>query len=192
MSWSVILLAFALAADAFAVALGQGAGALVHPWRTALVVGMAFGAAQAFAPLIGWSLGVAFASTIASYDHWIAFGMLLVLGIEMIRKGARADPPDDAGDRGPGRTAGGWTLFTLAVATSIDAAGAGITLPSLGAPILVSIAAIGAVTFVLSVTGVLLGRIGSRVLGPNAEIVGGLMLIAIGAKILVDHHAFGL
>ena len=188
---SVILLAFALAADAFAVALGQGANALVHPWRAALVVGMAFGTAQAVAPLIGWSLGVAFASTIESYDHWIAFGMLLLLGLEMIWKGAFADRPAETGDPGRERTARGRTLFTLAVATSIDAAGAGITLPSLGAPILVSIAVIGAVTFVLSVMGVLLGRIGSRVLGSNAEIVGGLILIAIGAKILLDHHAFG-
>jgi putative Mn2+ efflux pump MntP len=191
MSWSVILLAFALSADAFAVALGQGAEALAHPWRTAFIVGMAFGAAQAIAPLIGWSLGVAFASMIESYDHWVAFGMLLLIGLEMIRAGARADPPGGAGDPGRERTARGRTLFTLAVATSIDAAGAGISLPTLGAPILVSIATIGAVTFVLSVTGVLLGRMGSRVVGSNAEIVGGLILIVIGAKILVDHHAFG-
>jgi manganese efflux pump family protein len=191
MSVSVILLAFALAADAFAVALGQGAEAPVHPWRAAFVVGTAFGAAQAIAPLIGWSLGVAFADTIESYDHWIAFGMLSLIGLAMIRKGARADPRPEAGERGGEPTARGWTLFTLAVATSIDAAGAGITLPSLGVPVLVGITVIGAVTFVLSVTGVLLGRIGSRILGSNAEIVGGLILIAIGAKILVDHHAFG-
>jgi putative Mn2+ efflux pump MntP len=77
------------------------------------------------------------------------------------------------------------------VATSIDAAAAGITLPTLGAPILLSIGLIGAVTFALSFAGVWIGRTGSRVLGPNAEIVGGLILIVIGAKVLIDHNAFG-
>jgi putative Mn2+ efflux pump MntP len=191
MPLSLILLAFALAADAFAVALGQGAATRVHPWRAALIVGAAFGAAQAIAPLIGWSLGVAFASAIESYDHWVAFGLLLVIGVKMIWEGARADPPGSASDPGHERQAGGWTLLTLAIATSIDAAAAGVTLPTLGAPILLSIATIGAVTFVLSFAGVLLGRMGTRALGSNAAIIGGLILIVIGAKVLIDHRAFG-
>jgi putative Mn2+ efflux pump MntP len=191
MSLSLVLLAFALAADAFAVALGQGAAARAHPWRTALIVGLAFGVAQAIAPLIGWSLGVAFASSTEGFDHWIAFGLLLLIGLKMIWEGARADPPGSASDPGKERLAGGWTLVMLSVAVSIDAAAAGATLATIGAPILVSVLIIGNVTFFVSFSGVLLGRMGSRVLGSNAEIIGGLILIVIGAKVLIDHKAFG-
>ena len=85
----------------------------------------------------------------------------------------------------------GGTLVTLSIAVSIDAAAAGITLPTLGTPVLVSIAVIGLVTFILSAAGVLIGRGGAKALGPQAEIAGGLILIVIGAKVLVDHRAFG-
>jgi manganese efflux pump family protein len=188
---SLFLLAFALAADAFAVAIGQGATVRSHPWRKAFAVGFAFGAAQAVAPLIGWSLGLALAGLIASIDHWIAFGLLAVVGAKMIWEGNKADPPGEANDPGKEKLAGGWALFMLAVATSIDAAAAGITLPTLGAPVLISIVVIGTVTFAMSFAGVWIGRAGSRTLGPNAEIIGGLVLIVIGAKVLIDHRAFG-
>ena len=188
---SLILLAFGLSADAFAVAIGQGAAVRSQPWRHAIVVGLAFGAAQAVAPLIGWSLGYWFASFIESFDHWIAFGLLAAVGAKMIWEGNKADPPGEASDPGKEKLTGGWTLFMLAVATSIDAAAAGITLPTLGAPILLSIVVIGTVTFAMSFAGVSIGRTGSRALGPNAEIIGGLILIVIGAKVLIDHRAFG-
>jgi manganese efflux pump family protein len=188
---SLVLLAFGLAADAFAVAVGQGVAAHARPWRTALAVGLAFGAAQAIAPLLGWALGFWFASLIESFDHWIAFGLLSLIGAKLMWEGSRADPPGTESDPGKERVAGGWALLMLAVATSIDAAAAGITLPILGAPVLVSIAVIGAVTFVTSFAGVWIGRTGSRALGSNAEIIGGLILIVIGAKVLVDHRAFG-
>ena len=188
---SLVLLAIGLAADAFAVAVGQGAAARRGVWRTALAVGLAFGIAQAVAPLLGWSLGVAFAGLIEAWDHWIAFGLLALIGAKMIWEGNQRDPPGEASDPGKERIATGWTLLGLAVATSIDAAAAGITLPTLGAPILLSIGAIGLVTFVLSFAGVWIGRTGSRALGSNAEIIGGLILIVIGAKVLIDHRAFG-
>jgi putative Mn2+ efflux pump MntP len=191
MSLSLILLAIALAADAFAVALAQGAVARARPWRTALVVGLTFGLAQGIAPLIGWSLGFAFAGLIESYDHWIAFGLLLAIGLKMMWDGARADRPPDPDQPARIQPAGPWTLFMLAIATSIDAAAAGVTLPTLGAPIITSVLLIGHVTFILSFAGVLLGRIGSRALGSNASIIGGLILIVIGAKVLIDHRAFG-
>ncbi len=188
---SLILLAFGLAADAFAVAIGQGAAVRTRAWRTALTVGLVFGAAQAIAPLIGWSLGFAFAGAIEAWDHWIAFVLLALLGAKMIWEGNTADPPGEASDPGKETLAGGWTLLSLAVATSIDAAAAGITLPTLGAPIVMSIAVIGLVTFALSFAGVWIGRTGSKVIGPNAEILGGIILIVIGAKVLFDHKAFG-
>jgi putative Mn2+ efflux pump MntP len=191
MSISLILLAFGLAADAFAVALGQGAVVRANPWRSALVIGAAFGVAQAIAPLIGWSLSLLFAGLIESIDHWVAFILLALVGGKMVLEGFRKDPPGEESDPGKEKPARGWTLVTLAVAVSIDAAAAGITLPTLDAPVLVSVVAIGLVTFALSVAGVMIGRAGARALGPQAEIVGGLILIVIGAKVLIDHRAFG-
>ncbi|MDP3493586.1 MAG: manganese efflux pump MntP family protein [Hyphomonadaceae bacterium] len=191
MSISLILLAIGLAADAFAVAIGQGAAVRTHPWRSALTVGAAFGAAQAIAPLIGWSLTLVLAGVIESVDHWIAFVLLALVGAKMIWEGLRKDPPGEESDPGKEKVAGGWTLLMLAVATSIDAAAAGITLPALGAPILLSVAAIGLITFALSTAGVMIGRAGAKALGSQAEIIGGLILIVIGAKVLIDHNAFG-
>ena len=191
MSISLILLAFGLAADAFAVALGQGAAVKTRAWRNALVIGLAFGGAQAIAPLIGWALSLAFAGLIESIDHWIAFILLALLGAKMMREGLTNDPPGEESDPGKEVVASGWKLIMLAIAVSIDAAAPGITLPTLDAPIAVSIAAIGLVTFALSAAGVMIGRAGARALGSQAEIVGGLILIVIGAKVLIDHRAFG-
>ena len=191
MNVSLFLLALGLAADAFAVALGQGAVARGNPWRAALLVGAAFGLAQAIAPLIGWSLSLLFAGLIESVDHWIAFVLLALVGGKMVYEGIKKDPPGEESDPGKEKLASGWTLVTLAIAVSIDAAAAGITLPTLGVPVFISVAVIGLVTFVLSAAGVMIGRVGAKALGPQAEIVGGLILIMIGAKVLVDHRAFG-
>lgn len=188
---SLALLSLALAADAFAVAIGQGVAVRANLLRSALMVGLAFGAAQAIAPLIGWALGVAFAGYIESFDHWIAFVLLAFVGAKMIREGNAADPPGEASDPGKERVASGFQLLVLSVAVSIDAAAAGVTLPTIGAPLVTSLAAIGGVTFVLSAIGVWIGRHGARAIGPQAEIIGGLMLIVIGAKVLIDHKAFG-
>lgn len=191
MSISLILLAIGLAADAFAVALGQGAVTRHRAVRGALVIAFAFGLAQAIAPLIGWALGVLFADLIANFDHWVAFVLLALVGGKMIREGFAKDPPGEESDPGKEKPARGWVLVTLAIAVSIDAAAAGITLPTLDAPIFVSVAVIGLVTFALSFAGVLIGRAGAKAIGPQAEIVGGLILIVIGAKVLIDHRAFG-
>ena len=96
-------------------------------------MGAAFGVAQAIAPLIGWSLSLLFAGLIESVDHWIAFVLLALVGGKMVHEGFKKDPPGEESDPGKEKPAGGWTLVTLAVAVSIDAAAAGITLPTLGA-----------------------------------------------------------
>ena len=182
---SLFLLALALASDAFAVALCQGAVISPKPWRQALTVGAAFGAAQAIAPLIGWALGALFAGTIERFDHWIAFALLALVGGKMVIEGLKGGAKDQT------QPAGGWALLALAVATSIDAAAAGFTLPTIGVGIGVSLAVIGVVTFVLSAAGVMMGRMGASAFGSKAEIVGGLVLIGLGVKVLIDHHAFG-
>ncbi len=188
MNWSSLLpaaaLGTALAADAFAAALCQGASARGNHHVRALTIGASFGAAQAIAPLFGWALGVAFAGIIAAFDHWIAFGILAVLGGKLIKEGLSSD-----GECAP--PASGWTLVLLAVATSIDAVAAGFALPTMAIAPLVAAAVIGIVTFVLSAGGVYLGRAVGTALGGKAEVFGGVVLIAIGVRILVEHGTFG-
>lgn len=119
-----------------------------------LRVGFAFGAAQAVMPLLGWSLGLAFESVIRDVDHWIAFILLTLLGGRMVRTGVAAD---DGTPLGPVEVYAGWALTAAAIATSIDAAAAGITIPLLGQPITVACVVIGGVACLLSTAGVLLG-----------------------------------
>lgn len=179
---ALALLALALSMDAFAAALSQGAAGAGR--GAALRIGAAFGFAQGVMPLLGWGLGLAFARVLQAVDHWVALILLSALGLKMLRE-AFAD-----GD-GPPKQLAGWTLFTCAVATSIDAAAAGLTLPTLGIPILLAVAVIGATTAVLSYGGVLAGRAASQWLGRYAEIAGGLILIGIGIKIFIDHQFLG-
>jgi putative Mn2+ efflux pump MntP len=182
----VATLALALAADAFAVALCQGATA--RPGlRGAVRIGAAFGSAQALMPLLGWALGVAFASLIQAVDHWIAFGLLSALGLRMMKEGLSLDA--DCGTAA--RPLTGWALASAAVATSIDAAAAGVTLPTIGAPILIACLMIGLVTLGLSAAAVEIGARGGARLGKRAELFGGLVLILLGAKILAEHLLFG-
>lgn len=182
--FALVLLALALAMDAFAAALSQGAAARPRPTATvALRVGLAFGAAQALMPLVGWSLGLAFEAVVRNVDHWIAFVLLSFLGARMVRAGVRAaDQPAD-----PAGVYVGWALAGAALATSIDAAAAGITIPVLNQPIAVACAIIGGITFLLSSVAVLLGGVCGVFLGRRAEIAGGLVLIGLGCKILIEH-----
>lgn len=185
---AVLFLALALSMDAFAAALTQGAAA--RPRATAggaLRIGVAFGAAQGLMPLLGWGLGLAFAGAVRGIDHWLAFALLGYLGARMIRAGACTDEP--GAERPP--SLGGWALLAAAVATSVDAAAAGVTIPLLGQPVLVVCAAIGAVTLGLSAAGVLLGSAAGTIAGKRAEVFGGLVLIGLGTKILVEHQFLG-
>lgn len=171
------LLAIALAMDAFAVALVQGAR--VRPALGAmLAIALAFGAAQGLMALIGWGLGTAVVAYIAAFDHWIAFALLSLIGVHMIR----AEEHDEAA-----RPLRGLSLFAAAIATSLDALAAGITLPTLDTPPLLAVALIAGVTFVLSLAGVQLGRVAGERYGRPAEVLGGVILIALGCKILAEH-----
>lgn len=188
---SVLLLSLGLAADAFAAALGRGAALRGPVLPEALKTGAAFGLGQAIAPLIGWGVAAAFAGAMEAYDHWIAFALLVVLGARMIR-GALTDARlGPAAQEAAERKRSCWSLVLLAAAVSVDAAAAGVTLPALGAPVAASVIVIGGATFILSAIGVAIGRAGSEALGWKAEAAGGVILIAIGIKVLLDHHAFG-
>ena len=179
---ALFLLALALAMDAFAAALSQGAAGAGR--GAALRIGAAFGVAQGAMPLLGWGLGLAFARVLQAVDHWLALILLSALGLKMLREAL-------AGGDGPPARLAGWALFTCAIATSIDAAAAGLTLPTLGVPILLAVAMIGATTALLSWGGVLAGRAAGPWLGRYAEVAGGLILIGIGVKIFVEHQFLG-
>ncbi|MCA1749101.1 MAG: manganese efflux pump MntP family protein [Parasphingopyxis sp.] len=177
---ALLILALALAMDAFAVSLAQGAAGRMRLGQAAAMA-LIFGAAQGLMPLLGWALGAAFGSWFERIDHWIAFAILSLLGLNMIRQSRH--------DMRPAPALAGWPLFAAAIATSIDAAAAGVTLPLLGLPIATACATIGAVTAVLCFAGALGGgRIG-RGLGGRAELIGGIVLIGLGVKILVEHLA---
>lgn len=182
---TLLLLALALAMDAFAAAVTQGAAAPQRGAGRALGIGTLFGVFQGSMPLIGWGFGVAFAPIVRELDHWIAFVLLAFIGARMIRAGFT-----QASVEAPTPPAGRWSLVLAAFATSIDAAAAGVALPILGPPVLVSCAVIGAVTLVLSAAGVLIGAAAGALIGKRAEVVGGLVLIGIGTKILIEHLAF--
>lgn len=182
----LVLLALALSADAFAVALVRGAAG-EHSLARALETGLAFGLAQALMPLLGWGAGVALAGWIEAIDHWIAFVLLAGLGLRMLYAAFSGTGEDGAtGQADPGSLLG---LFAAAVATSIDAAAAGLTLDLFGLPVWQSCLIIGVVTALVCVPGYwFASRIGGR-LGRIAEAGGGVMLVGLGAKILLEHLA---
>ncbi|MBY0563406.1 MAG: manganese efflux pump MntP family protein [Hyphomonadaceae bacterium] len=185
---AALALGLALAADAFAVALAQGAAARAHLHVKALIIGLAFGAAQALMPLIGWALGAAFAMWLAGVDHWIAFVVLVVLGLRMLREGLAQRTDEDP----PARTLTAASLTWMALATSIDAAAAGLTFEALALDPWFASAVIGGVTALVCAAGVYIGRIAGAALGGTAETIGGVALIAIGFKILFDHGVFAM
>lgn len=176
----IVALALGLAMDAFAVAVAQGAAghnSMFHATRT----GMAFGVAQGIMPFLGWALGIAFVSHISAYDHWIVLILLSGLGLKMLWEARGGNGNDPAPDLS------GWTLGAAAVATSIDAFAAGITLPALGLPVLLTCIAIGIVTALLSGLGVMIGGMASTRIGKYAEVAGGVILIGLGINIFVEH-----
>ena len=179
----LLLLALALASDAFAVALVQGASARLGPAGAARIAA-AFGVAQGVMPAIGFALGAMFTGFVAAAGHWIAFALLALLGAKMGYEGLQPDHGT------PVKTLSGSALLAAALATSIDAAAAGITLPQLGVPPVLACVAIGLVTAALCFGGALFGvRLGVR-FGKRAEIGGGLVLIVLGVKVLADHGVF--
>ena len=177
-----LTLSIALAMDATAVAVARGLGAPHVSRRDAALLPALFGGFQAGMAALGWLAGRWFGPAIEDWDHWIAFALLSAIGVKMIVGALRGDDARDDTVRGDLLT-----LLGLAIATSIDAAAAGITLPLIDAPPAIALAMIGAVTAILSAAGLYAGkRLGAR-FGARLEILGGLALIAIGAKLLFDH-----
>ena len=177
----LVVLAVGLAMDAFAVSVCKGLSAGRVTLGHALTAGLWFGGFQALMPFLGWLLGVQFQSFITSIDHWIAFVLLGLIGVNMIRESRSTEEEEME------TSFGAKAMFPLAVATSIDALAVGVSMAFMSVHILASAAVIGVVAFALSVAGGLVGRRLGCLFQRRAELTGGLVLIAIGVKILIEH-----
>ena len=184
---SILLVGFAMSTDAFAAAIGKGAAMRRPRLPDALRAGLIFGAIEAITPLLGWLLGRAAAQYVEAFDHWIAFVLLGALGVHMIVAGLRPDTEEEAQDADDNRHHRFWTLAATGLATSIDAAAVGVSLAFLDVHIGVVALVIGLCTLVMVTLGIMLGRVLGALVGKRAEIVGGAILIVIGASILYEH-----
>ncbi|MFL6586207.1 MAG: manganese efflux pump MntP [Luteimonas sp.] len=182
---SIVLIGFAMSTDAFAAAVGKGAAMQQPRFPEALRAGAIFGVIEGVTPLVGWALGLAAASYVTAWDHWIAFVLLGALGIRMVLAGVRKDALDEAESNA--RPHGFWNLAATGFATSIDAMAVGVGLAFLDVNILLVATVIGVCTLVMVTTGIMLGRALGAIVGKRAEIIGGLILIVIGSVILYEH-----
>lgn len=176
----LFLIAIGLAMDAFAVSICKGLKMQKINIGQAFTVAIFFGAAQAIMPAIGWLLGVNFEKYITGIDHWIAFVLLGFLGGKMIYESLKGD--DDVCDRFDLNE-----LFMLAIATSIDALAVGITFAFLSVDLLLSVSLIGIVTFACCMAGVFIGHLFGAAFKSKAELLGGVILVLMGLKILLEH-----
>jgi manganese efflux pump family protein len=181
--YELLAIAVALAMDAFAVAVVVGLTVRPLTRRHAFRLSFHFGLFQALMPILGWTAGMAVQERMARVDHWVAFGLLVFVGGRMVLGALQAEE-DRASDGDPTR---GWRLVMLATATSIDALAVGLSLAMLGWPIAAPAVVIGLVAAVLTLTGMRLGQYVGASWGRRVELVGGLILIAIGVRIVAEH-----
>lgn len=181
--FELLLLSIGLGMDAFAVAVCKGISMKKIIWKKAIIIGLYFGFFQAFMPVIGFALGTTFESFITNIDHWVAFALLTIIGSNMIKEAFSQEEStnDDTSFK---------VMIILAIATSIDALTVGITFAFLEVNLLLAVSLIGIITFILSVIGTKIGnRFGIKYKN-KAEIIGGIILILLGIKILLEHLGF--
>ena len=178
----IFLIGIGLSMDAFSVSICKGLTTRRFSWRMALICGLWFGGFQALMPLVGYFLGVSFQSLIESVDHWVAFGLLVLIGGNMIREALFGK--DEGQDSG---ALDFKTMLLLAIATSIDALAVGVSFACLQVNIWWSILIIGLTTFAFGVAGVRIGNVFGSRYEKKASIAGGIILILIGVKILLEH-----
>lgn len=179
----LLLLAVGLSMDAFAVSICKGLAMKHADLKSQAVCGLWFGGFQALMPLVGFYLGAMFAEAIERFDHWVAFGLLALIGFNMLREALSKedDEPHDA-------DLSVKTMFVLAIATSIDALAVGISLAMAGdVDILMAVTLIGGTTFLLSAAGVKVGNVFGSRYEKKAEAAGGVILLLLGLKILLEH-----
>lgn len=178
---TLFITAVGLSMDAFAVAICKGLAMKKLSLKKALIIGLWFGGFQALMPTIGYLLGTRFESYVTSIDHWIAFVLLALIGANMVKESLSKEE-DSANDATDFKT-----MFLLAVATSIDALAVGVTYAFLQVEIVPAVAFIGIITFTLSLVGVKIGNVFGLKYKAKAELAGGIILIVMGIKILLEH-----
>lgn len=179
---SILAIAIGLGMDAFSVAIGVGANTRAISLGPVFRLSFFFGLFQVLMPIAGWSAGVSVANYIAVYDHWIAFGLLALVGGKMIMESFNEEAKDHTVD--PTK---GLTLIILSVATSIDALAVGLSFAFLKISIFYPSIIIGIVAFLMTAIGMFFGEKLGKIVGKRVEILGGLILIGIGVKILIEH-----
>lgn len=179
--WELLLLGVGLSMDAFAVSVCKGLAVQRADKKTAVVCGLWFGFFQALMPVIGFFLGRIFADAIEAVDHWVAFGLLSIVGVNMIKEALEDEESSADADLSPK------AMLPLAVATSIDALAVGVSLAMAEVNIWTAVALIGVTTFLLSAAGSLVGGVLGRKYEKKAEIFGGVTLILLGLKILLEN-----
>ena len=179
--FELLILAVGLSMDAFAVSVCKGLALRKIDLGKCALVGLWFGGFQALMPLSGWLLGSQFAGAIENIDHWIAFALLALIGGNMIKEALSKD------DEKANDSLGFKTMLVMAVATSIDALAVGLTFSFLEVNVLAAVAMIGVTTFLLSAVGVKVGNVFGEKYKSGAELTGGIILILLGVKILLEH-----
>ena len=177
----IIFIGIGLAMDAFAVSVCKGLSMKKINWKNAIIIAIYFGIFQALMPVVGYFLGTAFSSIVESVDHWIAFILLAAIGGNMIKE-STDDEVEKRNDNVDFRT-----MIVLAIATSIDALAVGVTFAFFKVNLILAIVLIGIITFALSILGVIIGNKFGDKLQNKAELTGGIILILIGLKILLEH-----
>ena len=186
---TLFLMGVGLAMDAFAVSICKGLSMKKVKWQHATIIGLFFGGFQALLPFVGWLLGSQFEQYITKVDHWIAFGLLGIIGGKMLYEAIKGDEEEGCSccnDKNADKL-DLKELFILAIATSIDALAVGITFAFLKYPVVKAVTVIGVVTFIISMAGVYIGNFFGSRFKKKAEIAGGIILVGIGIKILLEH-----
>ncbi len=203
MSWAEFIVVFGIAVglsmDAFAVSITQGACLETRNSYYPFIIGITFGLFQAVMPLLGWLAGSSFRSYIQDIDHWIALALLSIIGAKMFidgfidyRRKRKARSAGEACPDSAGNELCLHTLFVMGLATSIDALAVGVTFGMLHMNIWIAIVIIGVTTCILSTFGVLIGKRAGPLLGDRMEMIGGVVLIALGIKIVAEHLIKGI
>ena len=179
---TIILVAIGLSVDAFSVAIGIGAANTKRSWAPVMRLAAAFGLFQFAMPIAGWLAGQTVVDIVSDYDHWIAFALLAYVGGKMIWDGCKNESEEEKAD-----STRGLSLLLLSIATSIDALAVGFSFSILKVPILFPATIIGIVCFLITTVGMIFGKVLAKIFGKKVEIFGGIVLIGIGIKILIDH-----
>ena len=182
---TILIIAIGLSFDSFAVSVSSGLVLNKIEFWNATKIAFSLAFFQALMPIIGWIIGMSIKEYVIEFDHWIAFGVLLFLGSKMIFESLR--PAEEKRNFNPMKL---WVLIGISLATSIDALIVGVTFGFTNVKIIPTIILIGAVTFIISMLGILAGKTTSKKLGKRMEIIGGIILIGIGIKILITHLFF--